>query len=423
MKSLNARLFVIGFLTLVLLIPSAFVGALVSERQSRRQEAIAEVGGRWGNPQIVTGPVLQVPYRKYLKDEKGETRTVVEHATFLPEALEIGGSLNTEVRRRGIYDVVLYRAALTFKGRFGRVAIDEQAVAKADVMWDRAFVAIGITDPRGIEERVQLDYAGARFDLGPGVAGASPFASGIHSPVPVKPEGAAFAFALNLRGHDSLHLVPIGARTNVTLRSPWPHPSFTGAFLPGHHTLDARGFVADWSVLDLNRGFPQSWLGGGVSMDSAAFGVQLMQPVDGYAKSDRAHKYAILIIAMTFVTLLFIEMLKKEHVHALNYILTGLAVCLFYVLLLSLSEHVGFDLAYLVAATATTALVTWHARNILTRASLCRAVGATLTGLYAFMFVLLQLQDFALLVGAAGLFAMLAGVMAAASRITASDPA
>lgn len=418
MHSLNARLVLTGFLTLVLLVPSSFVGALIAEREARRQAATGEVGAKWGARQTVAGPILHVPYKQHTRDDKGNVRTTVELATFLPAELQVRGSVTTEVRRRGIYDVVLYRAGLSLAGRFDAPRLDEREVAAADALWDRAFVAVGMSDTRGIDGPVTLAWNGARLDVEPGVAGSTAVGTGIHARVPGGAVAGAFTLELPLRGHDGLHVVPVAARNTVMLRSPWPHPSFAGAYLPRAHAVAADGFTAEWSVLDLNRGFPQQWLGAGPPLDAHAFGVELLQPVDGYQKSDRAHKYALLLIALTFVTFFFIEMLRDERVHALNYVLCGLAICLFYVLLLSLSEHVGFDAAYAIATLATTALVTWHARNVFARRSLCRAVGGTLALLYGALFALIQLKDYALLFGSLGLFAILAAVMWLSSRVT-----
>lgn len=424
-RSINLRLFTVGFLSFMLLIPSAFVGSLIEEREQRRQEAIHEVGDRWGSEQTICGPVMHVPYRKLWKDEKGETRSTLELATILPASLDMEGSAVTEVRRRGIYEVVLYRTALRLSGHFGPLTVEGSEVSPEDVFWDRAFVTAGVSDMRGVEERVALEWEGQRHDFQPGVAGSTVLTSGLHCRVDVRPGGGEhrFAYDLTVRGHDGLHFVPVAGRTTVNLKSPWAHPSFTGAFLPHKHEISASGVTASWKVLDLNRGFPQQWLGSAASIQGFDFGLKFLYPVDSYQKSDRAHKYALLFIAMAFVSLFFVEILRHERVHTLNYILIGLAICLFYVLLLSVSEHLGFDLAYAIATLATTFLITWHSGNIFVQRRLSRFVGGVLVLLYGFMYILLQLQDFALLVGTMGLFVILAAVMAAASRITREEAA
>jgi inner membrane protein len=334
--------------------------------------------------------------------------------------LQISGNVTTELRHRGIYDVVLYHTVLNVSGRFPAPRIDEQEVSAENVLWNRAFLTVGLADPRGIDARITLDWNGIHSDFQAGTGTTTLVNSGVHGPVAVDPKGGpcTFSFQVSLRGHDALRFMPVGAQTRVHLTSPWPHPSFNGAFVPARHSEDAQGFVADWNVLDLNRSFPQSWLGAGTTFDRSDFGVRLIQPVDDYQKSDRAHKYAILFIAVTFVTLFFIEMLKNERVHILNYILMGLAICLFYVILLSVSEHLGFDKAYLLAAVTITGMISWHVRNILSQRTLCRAVGGALATVYTYMYVLLQMKDFALLFGCLGLVLLLGITMAASSRIT-----
>jgi inner membrane protein len=220
-----------------------------------------------------------------------------------------------------------------------------------------------------------------------------------------------FAFDLDLNGSQALRFVPLGRETNVQLASTWATPSFDGAFLPDERTVTDDGFSSDWRVLHLNRNYPQQWRGTSVALNESAFGVTLLVPVDQYQKSMRAAKYAILVIALTFLVFFFAEIRNRERVHPFQYILVGLALCLFYTLLLAASEQVAFNLAYVVAGLATIGLVTAYTRSIFASRTLSLLTGGVLLVLYGFVFVILQLQDFALLVGSIGLFVALALTM------------
>ena len=412
-NSVTVKLVSMGLLILLLLIPAFMIQSLIQERELMRQQAIDEVSGKWGRAQTVAGPILMVPYDDYRTSDDNRLIRTTRYAYFLPETLEIEGGVQPETRYRGIYEVVVYNAALAFSGRFPQPDFSAFDIEPERVRWDEAAVVVGITDLRGINEAVELAWADVRRDFDPGTETRDVVEEGISVRVPLASQGAegyTFAFDLDLNGSEAVNFVPLGKETSVRLESAWSHPSFDGAFLPDERAVDS-GFTARWRVLHLNRNYPQQWRGSGTDVYPSAFGVELLLPVDQYRKSMRAAKYAVLIIALTFLVFFFAEIRNRRRVHPFQYILVGLALCLFYALLLSLSEQIGFNAAYALAALATLGLVSLYTRSIFETPRLTLVAGLVLLVLYGFVFVLLQLQDYALLVGSIGLFVALALTM------------
>ncbi len=418
--SLLVKLFSIGILILLLLIPNAMIGDLIGERQYRREEAAREVSASWGAAQTLTGPLLTIPYSEWTQVDDGKRVETVHNACFLPHELNIGGDIAPELRKRGIYDIVLYQAELSLSGAFARPDFAALNIAPENVHWDQAKLSLGITGMSGIKSNILLDWSGANIRLEPGVADAQLLASGVSNAVPLAPEGERYPFSIGvkLNGHDHLQFEPLGRETKVKLRSKWPSPSFEGEFLPDQRSVGPEGFDAAWTVLDLNRNYPQQWKGTVHSFNPTvnqrqptSFGVRLLQTVDGYAKTERSSKYAILVIGLTFLIYFFFETLRKFHIHPFQYLLVGLALSVFYLLLLSLSEHLGFNPAYLIAATVTTVLIGVYSAGVFGNQRLAVQLFLLLAMIYGFIFVVLQLEDYALLAGSVGIFAALAAVM------------
>jgi inner membrane protein len=269
---------------------------------------------------------------------------------------------------------------------------------------------------RAIQEVVKISWNGESREFDPGAAGKGVFESGIQVPVHGMKEGTAaqsysFAFNLRLAGSKTLSFLPLGKDTEVSLHSTWNNPSFIGSYLPANREVSDQGFSAGWKVLHLGRNYPQQWLDTEVKPDTikeSAFGVSLLFPVETYQMTTRSAKYAILFILLTFVTFFFFEIFNKIRIHAVSYLLVGFAMCLFYLLLLSLSEHLDFSFSYLAAAVATVLLVTAYSLAVLKAGGRALLMGGVLAGLYGYLYILLQLQDYALLMGAVGLFFILA---------------
>jgi len=416
--SLLVKLASIGFLTLLLLIPNAMINELVGERQLRLAEATREVSASWGVPQTVTGPMLSIPYSEWTQVENGKRVESILTAHFLPRDLKVNGKINPELRKRGIYEIVLYQSDMTITGAFGKPDFEALHIRPEDVHWDQAKLSLGVTGMSGIKNSIQLDWSGRSIRLEPGTANSKILLAGVSNTVPIDAETTEYAFSipLKLNGSGYLKFEPVGKETSVLLESTWPSPSFEGEFLPDSREIRPDGFRAAWKVLDLNRNYPQQWKGyeysfGSTSHPESKFGVRLLQTVDGYAKTERSTKYAILVIGLTFLIYFFFETLRRFHIHPFQYLLVGLALSVFYLLLLSLSEHLGFNTAYFIAAAATIGLITLYSGGVFKNRRLTIQLFLLLTMIYGFVFIVLQLEDYALLTGSIGIFGALAVVM------------
>lgn len=419
--SVIVKLLAIGFLVLILMIPNVMIQELVHERQQRLSVATEEVNRSWGGAQTITGPVLSIPYKTWALTSEGKTVETTHIAHFLPQSLTIDGEINPEIRKRGIYEIVLYQTPLKLSGSFSQPDWASLHVESNAVIWDEAKISFGITSMAGIKNNLILNWAGQEIGLEPGVAKSLFFNTGASHDVPINSAGSTYDFslALALNGSQGLWFEPVGRQTTISLKSNWPSPSFGGAFLPDQSEVSTEGFSANWKVLDLNRNYPQQWKDDDFGTDndeekyfnSSSFGVHLMQTVDHYTKSTRTTKYAILVIGLTFLIFFFFETLRKLHIHPFQYLLVGLALSVFYLLLLSLSEHIGFDWAYITGAAATIGLITAYSAGILKANRLVTQLAALLILIYAFIYIVLQLEDFALLAGSIGIFIALAAVM------------
>ena len=429
-RSLALKVLAIVGIVLILMVPLALLSGLISEREQLREEARSEVSAQWGQDQTLGGPVLTIPYTATEPAEGGGQRTVTRYAHLFPDALDVEGRLEPQVRTRGIFRVVLYETQLTVQGRFPSVDSAAFGVARGALRLDEAFVQIGIFDLVGVRDPIRLAWDGTTREADPGIVTDDVFSTGVSIPVSVDDDGAAFSFDLSLNGSGSLGVLPVGRETTLKLASPWDTPRFAGAFLPEERTVAADGFEARWRVLHLNRNYPQAFTGsfgrptalprrasyeyyepGFDGSGPSAFGVELLLPVDEYQKTNRAAKYGVLFVFLTFLTFFFVEVLGGRRIHPIQYLLVGFAVTLFYLLLLAFAEYMPFNGAYGVAAVAILSLVTLYARAVFGEWRLAALVGGLLTLFYGYFFVLLQLEAYALLAGSLGLLVTLAVVM------------
>lgn len=411
--SIMLKLLMVGFLMLVLLIPSNMISNLIYERQNLRSEAINEVSSKWGGTQTVSGPVISVPYESFSLLSDGKTKTSKKGwVHFLPDMINVEGAVVPEERSRGIFVVVLYNTILKFTGNFGKLNSQDLSVPESDINWKKAIFTVGISDMKGIESAIDLRYGDQKLQLGPGTVSRQIYDSGASVPIEINADsvGTDFSFELNLNGSSNLFFAPFGKETKVKLKSDWANPSFTGTFLPDSHEVTEEGFTANWSVLELNRNYAQQGVDGYIP-DASHFGVRLMLPVDEYQKTNRSSKYATFFIFITFLTFFFIEVLNKKRLHPIQYLLVGAAVILFYVLLLSISEHISFNWSYLIACGIILTLITTYCHFILKNRKLTLMMFSVLAILYGFFYSLLQLQDYALLLGSFGLLLILGTVM------------
>lgn len=409
------KIVTIGILSLILMIPVVIVSELVTERQSRQKEAAAEIAAKWGAAQRITGPMLTIPYDTYEMNKEGERVNLSRnHAHFLPEVLNIRGELMPELRYRGIFKVPVFKTHIMLAGFFHSPEINLNE-PYAEIHWKEAFLTLGISDLRGINQAIDFSWNNQASICEPGtrISGIIPTGVTILNPLDPEHQGAPYPFSitLSLNGSENLSFIPLGRETTAKIHSSWADPGFDGAFLPIEREISADGFKASWKVLELNRNYPQSWTNRDVKFDESAFGVNLVTPVDTYQVTERSTKYGLLFIGLTFGVFFFLEVLRKLRVHPIHYILVGLGLGLFYLLLLSLSEHLGFGMSYILASLAIVLMIAGYARSIFKDSRLAMIIGSFLAALFGFLYILLQLEDFALLFGSIGLFAILSTVM------------
>jgi inner membrane protein len=416
--SLTFKGFITGFLILFMMIPAMLVQDLVSERKTRQDEVIAEVSSKWADRQVVSGPYLYVPYSQTVDNDNGKVSVIEKTMIILPELLKVTGNVEPQFKKRGIYKVALYKSDLLLAGHFNLKEVEVSGNEK--LRWAEARLCIGVSDTRGIEAQPVATFMGGTFNLEAGVPGNLMAAKG--ASVEVNLSGAdsnqnlSYRIPIRLRGSESLQVVPVGKSSSVTIVSPWTSPSFTGKFLP-EFTLNKDGFNAAWQVLHFNRDFPQVWKNQNYEAENFAFGVSLIQPTDHYAKTTRSVKYAILFIGLTFGFFFLLEALQGHRIHPVQYILTGIALVIFYTLLLALGEVIDFNAAYSIAAIATTLLITTYGKQLFKTWKNACILGGFLGSLYAFIFVLIQLEDRSLLAGSIGLFVLVAIAMNLSRKI------
>jgi inner membrane protein len=405
--NLVARLAVLGFLTLVLTIPLNMIGGVIADRLTFEAEATKSVSEAWGAEQTFVGPMIVVPYR----------RTYLGALTLLPEKLTIDGHIQPQQRRRGLFSVNVYTATLDVTAEFQTSALRELLADQREAEWSAARLEIGVSDTRSIDgDGVEID--GQKVDWTSISGGSlSSLKAAVAAATLSDREVVQVRFRIAIAGSGKLALVPLGRRTEATLDAPWPSPSFFGR-LPLSQTVATGGFSAKWATSDLGRPYGQLWDTLNVRNDpsaktvlGSAFGVTLLTPVDAYRETDRAIKYGIMFIGLTFAASLLFELATGTRPHAAQYGLIGLSLCVFYLLLLSISEQIGFALAYLASAAAVVIQATIYSRALQGRTAPALAFGTILAGLFGGLYGLLQLEDVALLTGSVVLFAVLSIAM------------
>jgi inner membrane protein len=425
-NSQTLRLVTVGILVLLLQIPVAMIGGLVSERKDRGEEAAAEVSAKWGSRQLLAGPMVVVPYlhRWTETGRNGQSveRTGYRHASFLPDGLQIRANATSEIRKRGIFAVPVYRLELAVAGRFSPPDLSQLALDPAAMAWDRAQLVVGIADTRAIQQATAVTWNGRAIPFGPGTAGQQVVIDGIQAPVGAGFETGPveFAFPLVVNGSRSIRFTPFGKATSVALTSNFPHPNFQGNWLPTERTVTEEGFKATWQIPFLGRSFPQAWSEPGnvrETIEASTFGVEFANPVDHYRMAERSVKYASLFILLTFAALWLFEVRAGVRVHPIQFLMLGAALCLFYLLELSLSEHLGFPLAFAIASLAVVGMAVGYGIVVLKGVNRALAAGAGVALLYVYLYVLLVNEDYALLFGSVGLFVILALVMFATRRV------
>ena len=412
-NSATIKVLFIGFLVAVLLIPTFMITSLMTERASRRDSVVQEINQKWGNSQTITGPFFCVPFKSFHTDKNGESKASISYVNILPERLNISGQIDPEIRYRSIYEAVLYNIQININGNFTIPMLNQSFIPAENVLWEKAVFSIGISDMKGIQDNIIIEFNDKKFKADPGLKTTNIASSGVGCIIPLSPteKENSFSLKLNLNGSEQIHFIPVGETTSVNLKSTWPSPSFNGSFLPTAREVTEKGFSADWNILHLNRNFPQFWEGNQYEVSEAYFGLKLLITADIYQKSIRISRYALMFIVFTFSAFFLSEIINKKRVHPIQYILIGLAIILFYVLLLSISEHLNFDFAYILSAVAITTIITSYSGSILKNNRFTLTVCGILIILYTYLYIVIQLEDYALIMGSIGLLIVLTTVM------------
>lgn len=440
-NSITIKLISIIFIVLILLVPQNLIISLINERQNTMEQAVSEIASTWGYAQTIAGPVINVPYELTAKNEKGEKFITRNVAHFLPEKLDISSEIKPRKKSKAIYDAVIYEGELNLKGNFATLEIPEWQNNDVKILWNETRIIFGISDLRGISENIEIQLNNEKIELSPGIQDGeflgnnqnkyeqynNDYAQAVETvatPNAAQPNGLsgivktansetkhyAFNFKVKFKGSKRLMITPLGKETTINMQSNWGDPSFVGAFLP-EHNISKDKFTANWRILSLNRNYPQAWSNNTYFTQGSELGVELLVPASQYQQTTRSAKYAILFVMLTFLVFFFVEITYKSKVHPFQYLLVGLALSIFYLLLLSISEHLGFKMAYFIAAVSVVSLITLFTKGMIQKNFITLIMFCLLVVLYLFLYSLLILQDYSLLIGSIGLFLILAIIM------------
>lgn len=432
------RIGAILLLCVLLLWPMEMIRGLIRERQALRDQVLHDVARSEAGTQTLTGPLIIVPFTRTVREEQLDrdsqpvivTREIVGELRLLPAVLNIDGELGTEERKRGIYHARVFHADTRLAGHF-EIPAYYGVQQPDDYRFGEPGLVLGISDIRGIGNALTLRANGVETPFLPGT-GTPLLPGGVHAALP---EAAVtdvrridFEVALALAGTGHFELTPVGRETRVRLASDWPHPSFVGDFLPRTRSVTADGFAAEWQTSFFATNLEETLSRCGTSAEACDafrtrnFGVSFIDPVDQYRKSERAAKYAFLFIGLTFAAFFLTEVLRRVNVHAVQYGLVGLALAMFFLLLVAFAEHLGFGAAYAVSATCCVGLVTYYVAHVLASRAQGAMFGTGLAALYGLLYAILSSEDYALLTGALLVFGLLATIMVLTRRVSWGAP-
>lgn len=428
--SLGMKILLIAIISAVLMIPSIIISVLISDRERTLDTTVSEISDSWSSRQLISGPIISIPYDSISRSNNGGV------VRLLPSRMYFDASLTSQQLHRGIYEAIVYNSDITLKGDFSYEPLQKLGIPLSAYRFDKAYVTVGIGDLRGVEEVSPISLGNESYelegtnnsevymaaDMGRSYYAEESPASGCMQANVSLPsaDSATFAYSvsLKLRGSGSLGVTPVGHRNEIIIKGDSRSPSFKGMFLPSMREVGKDDFTASWILNSTNRNYPQAFVGSRAGeINNSAVVVDLLVPVDRYQKTDRAIKYAIVVILLTFISILLAEVMLRHPINLLQYLLVGLALILFYSLLLSMSEHLSFGISYLLSAVMTIGLITLYLRGVLGSTKVATAICVLLTVIYIFIFVLLSLETYALLTGSIGLFLALAAVMYATLRL------
>ncbi|HMR16218.1 MAG TPA: cell envelope integrity protein CreD [Mariniflexile sp.] len=435
--SITARMLMVGFLIIILLIPLSYINTLINERALRQNEVVTEINEKWGNNVLVYGPMLKLPYKTYSEtttfNEKTktylkETQTVINYAYIFPESLNSDVKVNSKKLKRGNFESAVFSTTMNFSGFFIPTDLTAKDIKNDDIIWDKATVIIKTSNLKGIKSEMQLKFDNGTYAFQTNFNDASQNGDRyldelesdfINTKTTTSTQNTKFSITTVFNGSEQIEIIPIGKTTSMQMTSNWADPSFMGNYLPNDETkkITKNGFSAQWNVLHINRVFSQQHLNHIPNLGQFAFGTKFMVMVDEYQKSERSAKYGFLVIALTFLLFFLIQTLSKINIHPFQYLMVGLALTMFYTLLVSISEHSNFLKAYVIAGISVIALITLYSKSILKSIKFPVFIGLSLSALYTFIYVIIQLENYALLVGSIGLFLILGIVMFVSRKI------
>lgn len=423
--SISAKALFIGLLVLVLLIPVGMIKEVIIDRDGVSRQAEDEIKRSWGDEQLVAAPILILPYEYMDRTQYGSHLVTGGRIYVLPDDLDIEVELRPDIRYRGIHKVPVYSSTLRISGSFSMPNINESVIDASHIDWNNAQIIVGVSDARAILKTPQIeigDQTSSFVASGLEIDGLPPQ---IVAPISnLFDEGSSeivrFSIELNLNGTNSLKFLPLGDTTSVAVNSAWSSPSFVGAYLPVAREITESGFTAEWQISSLGRSIPAFWFEGQLdesTLSRSEFGVEIYLPVGLYQLTLRATKYAVLFVGLTFVAYFMFEILAGLRLHMLQYLMIGFANTLFYLLLLSLAEHVGFGWAYIASALASSGLIVGYSHSILKLRRQVGLIAVVMLCLYSFLYMTLRAETYALLFGSIGLWVSLAIVMYLTRRV------
>ncbi|MES2263563.1 MAG: cell envelope integrity protein CreD [Pseudomonadota bacterium] len=434
-KKLFFKVLIITALMLLIGIALMMIQSTIRERMAFRDEAARSIANDSVGEQTVIGPVLVIPYidefeTREIAKEGGKTvvtaHTVRRTHLVFPNDLRIKGAIGIERRYRGIHQVLVYNGRHEFTGDFTLPSFSELArdSAASRITFERPYLALPVADVRGIRDIPKINWDGREIEFEQG-AELRAHKSGMHAQLEVadlrQGARAAFSFTLGLSGIERQHFVPVGKNNLVSVTSPWPHPQFGGRFLPEQRTITGDGFAAAWRISALATGAQQQLAqqerGEAPAGALDTFSVGFIEPVNIYSQADRATKYGLLFVALTFAAFFVFEILKRLAIHPVQYLLVGLALAMFFLLLVGLSEHIDFLISYLIASAACIVLTGFYLAHVLGQRRRGIGFGVVLTLLYGALYGLLSSENNALLLGSLLLFAVLAALMVATREV------
>ncbi len=408
-QSVSLKLAFVLFLSFLMLVPLVLVQDLISEREGRQHEAKHRIASRWGHQQSIAGPVLLFPRMYEQKTERG-LRSRERLMALVPDVLDIRVTQQTEVRYLGMYEAPVYLTDINISGELDWRLLRQYQPVGPIRFW------VPVTDVRGLRAAGHLRIGQQELPAEP-LAAAGESYSGLQFSLP-DPDGAdgkqAFSLSLRLAGSEALYFLPLAERISAAVDSDWQDPEFVGEYLPVHRQIGADGTQASWQLLGLNRSFASHWWVDEMPMarlQQSAFGMRLEIPVDIYQQNERSAKYGVLFIALTFLGLFLFEVIYRSPLHPIQYGLCGAALAIFYVLLLALSEHLGFGSAYLIAAAALVSILGGYCKVVLKSAAKGLTVAGLIGATYALLYFLIVAEQYSLLFGSIALLAVIAAIM------------